>query len=307
MKKMYFVVNLLAGKAVMNKKLGAVIDEFIKDDFNVTVHITQSGDDAAEQAAYACRHGYDLLVAAGGDGTLSQCLQGVMRCEDRIPVGYIPSGSTNDFAKSLGIPSDQLKAAAAIAHGEPVLCDVGSFNDSYFSYVAAFGAFTNITYETPQKIKNIFGHAAYIADCAAHIGSIKAKPLRIEYEGNVIEDEFIYGMITNTSSVAGMINLTDFLLDDGMFEVTLVRKPKNPADLGMTALALLKNDITDKNIIFFRTNEVTVTNLSDEPFTWTRDGEYGGMEKENRLCCYRRAVPFIICGKEELPFEVNQL
>lgn len=303
---MYFVVNLLAGKAVMNKKLGAVIDEFIKDDFNVTVHITQSADDAAEQAAYACRHGYDLLVAAGGDGTLSQCLQGVMRCENRIPIGYVPSGSTNDFAKSLGIPSDQLKAAAAIAHGEPVLCDVGSFNDSYFSYVAAFGAFTNITYETPQKIKNIFGHAAYIADCAAHIGSIKAKPLRIEYEGNVIEDEFIYGMITNTSSVAGMINLTDFLLDDGLFEVTLVRKPKNPADLGMTALALLKNDISDKNIIFFRTNEVTVTNLSEEPFTWTRDGEYGGMEKENRLYCYRRAVPFIVCGKEELPLEVNQ-
>lgn len=303
MKTMYFVVNLMAGKAVMNKKLGAVIDEFIRNGFNVTVHITQSGDDAVKQAVYACENGYDLLAVAGGDGTLSRCLHGVMSCEKKVPIGYVPSGSTNDFAKSLGIPSDQLKAASAISHGEPVLCDVGGFNDSYFSYVAAFGAFTNVTYETPQKIKNIFGHAAYIADCAAHIGTIKAKPLRIEYDGNVVEDEFIYGMITNTASVAGMINMKNFLLDDGLFEVTLVRKPKNPATLGMTALSLLKNDVSDKNILFFRTQDVTVTNLSEEPFTWTRDGEYGGMDKVIHLHCYRKAVPFIVCGKEELPFE----
>ena len=303
MKRIYFVVNLVAGKAVISKKLGVIIDEFVKEGYEVTVHTTQSGGDAVEQAVYACKEGYDLLVVAGGDGTLSQCLQGVMGCEKKIPIGYVPAGSTNDFAKSLGIPSDQLKAAKVITHGKPVVCDVGGFNDNYFSYVAAFGAFTNITYETSQKVKNVFGHAAYIAGGAAHLGSIKAKPMRIEYDDKVIEDDFIYGMVTNTASVGGMIKMKDFLLDDGVFEVTLIRKPRNPADFGKTAFSLFRNDMTDKNIISFRTDNVTITNLSDEPFSWTRDGEYGGEEVVNHICCHKKAVPFIVCGKENLPFE----
>ena len=302
MKRMYFVVNLVAGKAAISKTLGSIIDEFVREGYKVTVHTTQSGEDAVEQAVYACEQGYDMLVVAGGDGTLSQCLQGVMSCDRKIPIGYVPAGSTNDFARSLGIPSDRMKAAKAITHGKPVLCDVGGFNGGYFSYVAAFGAFTNITYETSQKLKNVFGHAAYLAEGATQLGTIKAKPLRIEYGGNVIEDEFIVGMITNTASVGGMIKVKDFLLDDGLFEVTLIKKPKNKAELGKTALALMKNDTTDKNIISFRTSEITVTNLSDEPFRWTRDGEYGGNEKVNRICCHKKAVAFVIRGKSRLPF-----
>ena len=303
MKRIYFVVNLVAGKAVISKKLGKIVDEFVKEGYEVTVHTTQSGGDAVDQAVYACENGYDLLVVAGGDGTLSQCLQGVMGCEKKIPIGYVPAGSTNDFAKSLGIPSDQIRAAKIITHGKPALCDVGGFNDSYFSYVAAFGAFTNITYETSQKLKNVFGHAAYLAEGATQLGTIKAKPLRIEYEGNTIEGDFIVGMITNTASVGGMIKVKDFLLDDGLFEVTLIKKPRSKAELGKTALALVKNDTTDRNIISFRTNELTVTNLSDEPFRWTRDGEYGGEEAVNHICCHKRAVSFIVRGKGSLPFE----
>ena len=303
MKRIYFVVNLVAGKAVISKKLGKIVDEFVKEGYEVTVHTTQSGGDAVDQAVYACENGYDILVVAGGDGTLSQCLQGVMGCEKKIPIGYVPAGSTNDFAKSLGIPSDQIRAAKIITHGKPALCDVGGFNDSYFSYVAAFGAFTNITYETSQKLKNVFGHAAYLAEGATQLGTIKAKPLRIEYEGNTIEGDFIVGMITNTASVGGMIKVKDFLLDDGLFEVTLIKKPRSKAELGKTALALVKNDTTDRNIISFRTNELTVTNLSDEPFRWTRDGEYGGEEAVNHICCHKRAVSFIVRGKGSLPFE----
>lgn len=303
MEKIFFIVNLVAGKAAISKKLGEIIDEFAKSGYEVTVHTTQSSEDAVEKAVYACENGFDKLVIAGGDGTLSQCLQGVMGSDRKIQIGYIPAGSTNDFAKSLGIPTDQLKAAEAIIDGEPVLCDVGGFNGRYFSYVAAFGAFTNITYETSQKVKNVLGHAAYIADGAKEIGNIKAKPMRIEYDDMVIEDDFIYGMVTNTSSVAGMIKMKDFLLDDGVFEVTLIRKPKNPADFGKTAFSLFRNDLTDKNIVFFRTDNVTITNLSDEPFSWTRDGEYGGEEIVNHICCHKKAVPFIICGKENLPFE----
>lgn len=303
MEKIYFIVNLVAGKAVISKKLGKIIDEFVKDGYEVTVHTTQSSEDAVEQAVYACENGFDRLVVAGGDGTLSQCLQGVMDSERKIPIGYIPAGSTNDFAKNLGIPSDKMKAAEVAAMGEPVLCDVGGFNGRYFSYVAAFGAFTNITYETSQRVKNVFGHAAYIADGATQLGHIKAKPMRIESGDTVIEGDFIYGMVTNTASVAGMIKMKDFMLDDGAFEVTLVRKPQNPAELGKTALSLLKNDMTDKNIIFFRTDNVTITNLSDEPFSWTRDGEYGGVEVVNHICCHKKAVSFIVNNKDGLPLE----
>lgn len=303
MKKMYFVINLVAGKAVISKKLGKIIDEFVKEGYEVTTHTTQSGEDAVEQAIYACENGYDGLIVAGGDGTLSQCLQGVMCCENKIPIGYIPAGSTNDFAKSLGIPAKQVKAAKMITRGEPMACDVGGFNDGYFLYVAAFGAFTSITYETPQNIKKVLGHAAYIASGALQLVNIKAKPMRIEYDGNVIEGDFLYGMITNTASVAGMLKMKDFYLDDGVFEVTLIKKPDNVAELGKTSLALVNNDMSDKNIIFFRTDNVTVTNLSDEPFPWTRDGEYGGMEAVNHICCHKRAVSFMVNDKELLPFE----
>ena len=302
MKKMYFIVNLVAGKAEISKNLGAIIDEFTRSEYDITIHTTQSGTDAAYCARYACDSGYDLLVCAGGDGTLSQCLQGIMASESRIPIGYIPAGSTNDFAKSLGIPADPMRAVRYIIEGEPCLCDVGILNDQCFSYIAAFGAFTNVSYETSQRVKNLFGHAAYVANGAMQIGSIKSKNLRIEHDGETIEGEFIYGMITNTASVAGLLSIKDFLLDDGVFEVTLIQKPKNVMELGATELSLLKNDNSDKNIIFFRTDRIVITNLDEEPFTWTRDGEYGGNCTVNEIVNHKQAIPFIVNYKSQLPF-----
>lgn len=302
MKKMYFLVNLVAGKAAISKKLGAVVNEFTKAGFDITVHSTQSGDDAAICAKYACENGYDLLVCSGGDGTLSQCLQGIMECENRIPIGYIPAGSTNDFAKSLGIPGETIDAVNYIINGSPRPCDIGTINDQSFSYVAAFGAFTNITYETSQKFKNIFGYAAYLMNGVTQLANIKAKRIRIEYEDIVIEDEFIFGMITNTASVAGFLKMDNFLLDDGVFEVTLIRKPKNMLERDMTALSLLKNDTDNKNIVYFRTDKVVITNLDDEPFAWTRDGEFGGKNVVNTIINNKCAVEFIVTNPESLPF-----
>ena len=151
--------------------------------------------------------------------------------------------------------------------------------------------------------------AAYPANAAGNRvarGGHIALELTEERLNKTIEGDFVYGMVTNTASVAGMINMKNFLLDDGIFEVTLIRKPKNAAELGKTALALLKNDMTDKNIVFFRTDEVTITNLSDKPFSWTRDGEYGGEEVVNRICCHKKAVPFMVRGKSRLPFEKDR-
>lgn len=292
MKKMYLLVNLIAGKAKISQNLANIIDQFVISGYDVTVHTTQSSNDAITAGKHACDENFDALVVAGGDGTLSQCLQGIMQSENHIPVGYIPAGSTNDFAKSLGIPADVNGAVRCITQGRPVLCDVGGFNGGFFSYVAAFGAFTNITYETSQRAKNNFGHAAYIARGAAQLNSIKSKRLLIESEGSALEDSFIYGMVSNAASIAGMITMKEFLLDDGLFEVTLIRSPKSDTELGLTAFSLLRNDMSDKNIVFFRTNELKITNLDDEPFTWTRDGEYGGAEVVNEICCHKQAVPF---------------
>ena len=296
MKRMYFIVNLFAGKAVIAEKLGKIIDEFTKNDYEVTVHTTQSGDDAAKMAEYACGAGFDLLVCAGGDGTLSQCLQGIMNSPNRIPIGYIPAGSTNDFAKSLGIPKDTMAAVHRIIHGRAVPCDVGGFNNEFFSYIVAFGAFSSIAYETPQNIKNLLGHSAYVFNGIKQLASIKPKFMRVEYGDTVIEDYYIFGMVTNTASVAGMLSMKEFLLDDGMFEVVLVKMPANPMQLQNIVRSLfnMKGEIDKEYIKFFRTDRIKFTAIGNEPVTWTRDGEYGGDFISNTIVNHNRAVAFIV-------------
>ena len=296
MKRMYFIVNLFAGKAMIAEKLGKIIDEFTKNNYEVTVHTTQSGNDAAKAAEYACTSGFDLLVCAGGDGTLSQCLQGIMNSSSRIPIGYIPAGSTNDFARSLGIPKDTMASVERIIHGRAVPCDVGGFNNEYFSYIVAFGAFSNIAYETSQNVKNVFGHSAYVFNGIKQLPSIKSKHMRVEYGDNVIEDDFIFGMVTNTASVAGMLSMKEFLLDDGMFEVVLVKMPTNPMQLQNIVRSLfnMKGEIDKEYIKFFRTDKIKFTSIGNETVTWTRDGEYGGDYITNTIINHQRAVSFIV-------------
>lgn len=303
MKRLYFIFNLFAGKAIIGNMLADIIDAFTKSGYEVTAYPTQDSDDAAKAAFYACNAGFDLIVCAGGDGTLSQCLYGVMSSETRIPIGYIPAGSTNDFAKGLGIPKGIMESVQWIIDGAPKPCDVGGFNDRYFTYIVAFGAFTNVSYETSQQIKNIFGHAAYVFSGMMHLTSIRSKRMRIEYNDMVIEDDYIFGMVTNSSSVAGMLSMNDFLLDDGQFEVTLIKKPANLMQLQKILHALLNLKEIDKDYIkFFRTNKITFTSLSDEPITWSLDGEYGGDSSVNVVENKRKAISFIVGPRSESNF-----
>ena len=302
MKRMFFIVNLIAGRADIGDRLGEILDLFTKAGYEVTVHITQNGTDASEKARYACDNGFDVLVCSGGDGTLSQCLQGLMDSERRIPLGYIPAGSTNDFARSLGIPRDAMSAARWIVDGSRTPCDIGGFNSEYFTYIVAFGAFTSVTYETSQQLKNIFGHAAYIFSGLMQLNSIRSNRMRIEYNGEVLEDDFIFGMVTNSSSVAGLLSMNDFLMDDGLFEVTLIKKPTNIIQMQEIVRSLLNINvaINKEYIKCFRTNKITFTSLNDEPITWTRDGEYGGDSPVNTICCYNKAVDFISGDKKDI-------
>ena len=296
MKKVYLIINLTAGKAVISEYLGKIVDEFIKTDYEVTIHTTQSSDDAVYAAKYACENGFDLLVCAGGDGTLSQCLQGVMQCEKRVPIGYIPAGTTNDFAKSLGISKEPIAAVKTITEGKLMPCDIGGFNDKYFTYIVAFGAFTNITYETSQQFKNIFGHTAYVLGGLWQLTNIRARHMRIEYDGIIIEDEFVFGMVSNTASIGGMITMNEYMLNDGQFEVMLIKKPANPMQLKhiLTSLLNINSDIDREYIRFFRTDKITFISLDDDPPAWTRDGEYGGTAAVNMIVNHRNAVSFMV-------------
>lgn len=304
MKKMYFIFNLNAGKAVIGERLADIIDAFTKAGYEVTARPTQESGDAAMAAAYACSENFDMIVCAGGDGTLSQCIHGIMSSENRIPIGFIPTGSTNDFAKGLGIPKGIMESVQWIIDGTPVPCDVGGFNDSFFTYIVAFGAFTNVTYETSQQVKNIFGHSAYIISGLMQLTSIRSKHMRIEYDGNVLEDDFVFGMVTNSSSVAGLLSLNDFLLDDGVFEVTLIKKPANLMQLQQILHSLLniKEDIDRDYIRFFRTDSIRFTSLGDEPITWTLDGEYGGDSAVNDISNHKKAISFIVGPQDTANF-----
>ena len=219
-----------------------------------------------------------------------------MLSENQCPIGYIPFGSTNDFARGLGIPTDPEEAVDCIIHGEALPCDIGGFNDKYFTYVAAFGAFTEISYQTSQQFKNVLGHAAYILNGLSKLSRIRACRMRIEYDGGVIEDEFLYGMVTNSSSVARFLALSDVRWDDGLFEVTLIHRPSSLAQFQQLVAAFSKIQIGPAKpyLHYFRTSKLKVTNLDEEPVSWTIDGEYGGTERVNRIVNNQKAVQFWI-------------
>ena len=213
-KKLLFVFNPCSGKAQIKNQLLDIVDTMVKADYEVTIYPTQCAGDAKEKVeAYAGN--YDLVVCSGGDGTLDEVVTGMMQCKAKVPLGYIPAGSTNDFASSLGIPKDMEKAAEAAVTGKPFPCDVGLFNGDYFVYVAAFGLFTEVSYKTSQEWKNVLGHAAYILEGAKCLHDIPSFMMQVEYNNMRIQDEFIYGMITNSTSVGGFKGMTgkDVLLE----------------------------------------------------------------------------------------------
>ena len=274
-KKMLFIFNPFSGKAQIKSKLFEIIDVFVKGGYEVIGHPTQAVGDGFEKTKELAPQ-VDLVVCSGGDGTLDEVVSGLMEVEQRVPIGYIPAGSTNDFANSLGIPKNMEEAARVAVNGTPFPCDVGGFNGDTFVYVAAFGLFTEVSYQTSQQMKNILGHAAYILEGAKHLMDITSYRMKVSHDGEIIEDEFIYGMVTNSLSVGGFKGISgpDVLLDDGLFEVTLIKNPKNPIELNKI-LAGLANRENDNELIYsFKTRELHVE--SEEEVPWTLDGEFGG-------------------------------
>lgn len=274
---MLFIYNPRAGKAMIKNHLPDIIDVFTKGGYEVTVHPTQACMDATNVVLQKANE-YDLIVCSGGDGTIDEVVTGMMRRKkgDRDPVGYIPTGTTNDFANSLHIPRGILKAADNAVNGTIFDCDVGKFNESIFVYIAAFGLFTDVSYETDQGLKNVLGHLAYLLEGTKRLFSVPSYRIKVTHDGETIEDEFIYGMVTNSKSVGGFRNMVgkNVVFDDGLFEVTLICKPNNPIELQEIIAALLIEQVDTKHMYTFRTGNIKFESVEEIP--WTLDGEYGG-------------------------------
>lgn len=301
MKRIYLICNLISGKASVGSHLAKIIDKFTREGYEVTVHPTNARGDATETAKYACDSNFDIIICCGGDGTLNEVISGCMESENSVPIGYIPTGSTNDFARSLNIPINFDSATDLILNGTAQSCDIGKIGNRYFTYIAAFGAFTEVSYQTSQPIKNVLGHTAYILSGMLSLHKIKSSRMRIEHDGKVFEDEFIYGMVTNTTSVAKLLSMPTMKKDDGVFEVTLIRKPKNLIDLQHIITGLTNFQLGAEREYFehFLASEISITCLEDEPVPWTVDGEYGGKKKVNVIKNLYRALDFILPAADE--------
>ena len=273
MKKLLLILNPCSGKKKASHALADVVNVFNRGGYDVTVYITAARGDATKVVAQRAPE-FDLVVCAGGDGTFNETISGLLAGGHDTPIGYLPAGSTNDFASSLHLSKNLVEAARDIVEGTPRRLDVGRFNDRYFSYVASFGAFTRASYATSQNVKNALGHLAYLLSGIKELAYIRSRRLRFTLDdGTVLEDEYIFGAISNSTSVAGILTLSEDLVDmnDGVFELLLVRKPENLLELNDCVLALTTQDYHTPMLTFTSARRVEIE--APENMDWTLDGE----------------------------------
>ena len=289
------IVNPLAGRAQAKSCIMDVIQVFSQAGYATTVYSTTAAGQAVE---YARDHGaeFPILTCIGGDGTLSEVITGLMELprEDRPRIGYIPLGTANDVATSMKLNRNPKQAAEDIINGVSMDIDVGRFNDAKFAYIAAFGAFTEVSYATPQEMKRALGHLAYVLEGMVSLPKITPYHAVVEHDEGVVEGDFIFGGVCNSTSVAGLVKLNpdSVGLDDGLFEVLLVKTPQNIAELGAIVNNILSRNYTNDNVIFLHSAKVKFT--FDEEVKWTRDGENGGAWQTVTAVNDQRAVTMIV-------------
>ena len=293
---MMLLVNPAAGRTTSKTVLGTVVETFCLGGWHPTVYFT-TGPKTASELTRRYAPAYDRMVCLGGDGTLSDVISGLMElpAEARPPLGYIPMGTANDVASTLDIPRGRpLEAALDVLNGQQMPYDVGRINGrDYFTYVAAFGAFTEVSYSTDQEVKNALGRAAYLLDGLTRLPKLKSYRVRIEHDSGVIDEDLLFGAVSNSTSVAGMIKLDKRVvaLSDGKFELLVVRPPKTLADLRGIVNGLIYQDYTGMSMSIYQTSHAKFTFA--EPVPWTRDGENGGEHREVEIENLHRAVDLI--------------
>ena len=291
---MLFFVNPKAGQLELRNRLMDVLSVFTAAEFDVTVHATQGAGDLTASLLQEAGN-YDLIACAGGDGTLNEAVSGLMQLKNRPPLGYIPAGTVNDVAATLGLSRDPVEAARAIVGGTPFAMDIGSLGEGrWFTYVAGFGAFTDVSYQTPQQDKRILGRLAYLLNGVKSLGEIRPIPMTMEVDGQIIEDEVLLGLVCSTTSVGGFRAKQDFgvKLDDGLSEVVVAKNTKTLADLNGLATLLLKREFDPA---FFYTYQVSRVHFSfPKEVKWTVDGEFGGAHTDVEIVNHSRAVEILV-------------
>lgn len=282
LKKLLLLVNPIAGRTTVGGSLLDMIDVFIKANYDVTVRVTQDGGDV-ERTITADGRLYDAIVCCGGDGTLSLAAGALLSADAHALLGYIPCGTVNDFATTRGIPKTPVDAAHVIARGHTEKIDLGYFGTRPFVYVSAFGLFTEASYQTPRTLKNSLGRLAYLLEGAKSLAHVKSYHIRFTTDTQTIEDDFLYGMMTNSRTVGGFelpIN-GDACLDDGLMEVTLIKMPKNAAERQSLINILITQKADEKHVYHFQTNRIRCE--CTELLAWTVDGEFGGAATDIEL------------------------
>ncbi|MCI8661778.1 MAG: YegS/Rv2252/BmrU family lipid kinase [Hungatella sp.] len=301
MGRLLFIVNPRAGKAQISSRLLEIVDIFVKYGWEVEIHTTQAPFDALETAK-ARGQAADMVVCSGGDGTLSETISGMMNLDNPPLLGYIPAGSTNDFASSLKIPSQMEKAAMLAVTGNPYPVDIGQFcRERHFVYVAAFGLFTEVSYMTPQEKKNLLGHQAYMLEGVKSLANIKSVPLSLESEEMCLEGDFVFGMVTNTVSVGGFKGLVknDVALNDGLFEVLMIRTPRTLPELKDIFSSMILKEEQSEYVYRFKTSKLSIK--SRIPVDWVLDGEFGGSRTEVDIENHSRRIRIVTSLEEQSP------
>ncbi len=293
-KKLLLIVNPCSGRAKMYTELLKVVEIFSAADYLVSVYPTKAKGDATQYVQKLNHDDFDMLVVCGGDGTLNEVIEGIMNSGNDIPLGYIPSGTLNEWSSGLNISRNIETAANDIISGKKIRLDIGRFNNKYFSYTASFGAFTGASYSTPQEIKNVLGQSAYFFEGIKSLGAIKPIHMKITTEDRIVEGDFLFGAVSNSLSVGGIVKYdkTPVGLNDGIFEIILIRNPDNIVKLQPLVDGILKHEFNREGIEFFRSEKFIIE--TDEEVAWTLDGEYAKGEGTVTVENIHGAITFII-------------
>ncbi len=293
-KKVLLIVNPCSGRAKMYTELLKVVEVFSSDDYLVSVYPTKFKGDATDFIKKLSNDDFNLIVVCGGDGTLNEVIEGIMESKNDIPLGYIPSGTLNEWSSGLNISRNIETAAKDIINGKKIKLDIGRFNDKYFSYTASFGAFTGASYSTPQEMKNVLGQSAYFLEGIKGLAAIKPIHMKLTSDDGVVEGDFLFGAISNSLSVGSIIKYdkTPVGLNDGIFEVILIRNPDNIVKLQPLVDGILKHEFDREGMEFFRTNKLVIE--ANEEVSWTLDGEYAKGDGPITLENIHGAITFII-------------
>ena len=292
MKKMLFILNPKSGTKKGSKQLADILSIFNRAEFLVEVYVTAGHGDAIS-AVKQLATGKDLVVCCGGDGTFNETVTGLMEAGLDIPVGYLPAGSTNDLANSMGLSTDLLTAAKQVVEGKPVDLDLGKFGDRYFSYVASFGAFSRTSYNTPQNIKNALGHTAYLLTSISELSQIRKIPMRLELDGEQVQGDYIFGAVCNSTSIGGVFNLDPSQVDmaDGLFEVLLVHRPQDLSEITECIMAVQKQQYNCRMVTFRSARNINI--YLENELDWTLDGEKATAGQAISITNLNRAIRLI--------------